>query len=109
MANKQGRPRKAGRRDGKIAAYYNSGRLLRKKLRNVIRHSGFSAGEQWANANGCEHILAAFQKAENHLGQPLRWLEQAKAKERMHIALQELRVSATPEQKRMARQMLATT
>lgn len=79
MSKRRTAPRSAGKDAAQIRTYFESGRLLRKKLRNVIRHNGYAAGERWASQNGCENILAAFAKAKNHLGQPLRWLERAKA------------------------------
>ena len=77
---KQGKPRNAGKRAGRIAGYFNDGRLTRKKLRNVIRASGYEEAVRWAKANGAEGMLAGFEKAKNDSGQPLRWLARAKAR-----------------------------
>ena len=80
MSKKRTAPRSAGKNSAQIRTYFDSGRLIRKKLRNVIRHSGYAEGMRWAKANGAEGTLASFEKATNAFGQPLRWLERAKAR-----------------------------
>ena len=110
MGKWDGRPRSAGKNAAKYNAYRSSGRQDRKKLRRVIQSSGFEAGVWWAKANGCEGILAAFEKARNDRGQPLRWLERVRVNGEPGGATRpELPIAATPEQKQAARQLLATT
>ena len=78
----QAKPRSAGRRRARYEAYYTSGRLLAKKLRNVIRSCGYDEGVRWAKANQAEGILNRFENAKNPQDQPLRWLARAKVKAR---------------------------
>ena len=47
-AKKKGAPRSVGKRHGKIAVYYNSLERTARKLRRVIRSSGFEEGKRWA-------------------------------------------------------------
>jgi len=50
-AKKKGAPRSVGKRHGKIAVYYNSLERTARKLRRVIRSSGFEEGKRWAEKN----------------------------------------------------------
>ena len=49
---KKGRPRSAGKSANKIADYFTSGRLARKKIRRMLRANGTAQARKYAEEYG---------------------------------------------------------
>lgn len=71
--------RQVGKKRIQRAQYFET-RWPLKKLRRVIRASGWKAGLAWAQANDALSALGRLERLRNAGGQPLVWLAKAKEK-----------------------------